>query len=142
MTETPIPLLIKETSRSIRVGFESLFSDKDIRPVDGRILCRVIEDESLSSADIQAMFSLSKASVSESLHALASRGYIEYVCSPNSKREKRIVATEKGRACHEEIRRSIERFDSEAIAGLTEKEVEELARLLRVVSSNVERSGS
>ncbi len=83
------------------------------------------------------MFGLSKATVSESLNSLASGGFIQYIPSSTSKREKRIMATDKGHECHEEIRRAIEAFDLKAVSGLMDQEISELERLLRVVAANV-----
>ena len=87
--------------------------------------------------DVEAELHLTHPTVSGLLSRLEQKGFVELKTDPNDRRSKRIVISEKGRACHERMHAAIIENESRIVQGFTEEEKTLLARLLQRAIDNV-----
>ena len=141
MEETALSKLLIETGRNTRKAFESYYEqvcEDPLKPVAGRVFGYLARHPHSSSQDIQAEFSLSKATVSECLSLLIERGYIEYTKSKEDAREKYIELTEAGRARSKRYQKIVNEFERKFNQSFNEEELDALCRLLNKVKQITE----
>lgn len=143
MSDLPTLVLIKETNKKVRAAFEEHFSSLSpdgVGPQEGHLMFYIYSHPNATSADLQAFQGRAKSSVSESLSILAEKGYIEYVCNPDDRREKRILVTESGKAAMEEAHNRIKSVEQQLLEGVGEEEERFLRKALERIKANAERS--
>lgn len=142
MNETPMPIQIKEANKAVRSFFERAFAMRgldDVRPQEGQMLHYIATHPGCSSMEITQARRCSKASVSESLGILVACGYIECAPSPEDRREKRLVITEKGKERECIASKIMEECEKQIMEGFSENERDNLRRYLTRVIENAER---
>lgn len=92
----------------------------------------------LFQKDVEAEFSISRATATHMLQALEQKGMIERVPVERDKRLKKIILTEKAKEGHQAAMRNIEELERNFIQDFSEEEREELLRLLKKVHNNLE----
>ena len=89
------------------------------------------------SRDIEEAFHLSHPTVSGLLGRLEKKGFLEFRPDPVDRRCKRIYLCEKGHACHETIRRTIDACEEKVLRGFSEAEKAQFAALLQRAIENM-----
>lgn len=87
--------------------------------------------------DIEAKFHIQRSSVTTLLQGMEAAGLILREAVPEDARLKRLVATEKGIACHKRVHQVILNFEHELENGLSAAEQAELRRLLQKLLGNL-----
>ena len=102
--------LLNQTSRLIR------------RALDARINAEVSSELSgvrgMVLGDIEQWFNIRRSSVTAMLQGMEQDGFITRSAVAKDARLKRLIATEKGRACHKQIEASIARFEDDLQSGI------------------------
>ena len=141
MEKEPLGKQIIETGRATRKAFENYFAvfcDDLLKPIAGRVFGYLAHHSESSSQDIQHVFGLSKATVSECLSLLIERGYISYEKSEKDGREKTIRLTKQGLARSQRYHEMVSRFEALLTEPFTEEEQEVLSKLLEKVRVRTE----
>ena len=68
--------------------------------------------------DLEARFHTNRSSITTMLQGMEQDGFITRSAVAKDARLKRLVATEKGRACHKQIEESIARFEDDLQSGI------------------------
>ena len=68
--------------------------------------------------DIEQWFNIRRSSVTAMLQGMEQDGFITRSAVAKDARLKRLIATEKGRACHKQIEASIARFEDDLQSGI------------------------
>ena len=95
-------------------------------------------DRALYQRDVEAEFSISRATASKLLTAMERNGLIRRSAVAGDARLKRLELTDKALAHMEQIRLGLGQLESCVTRGMTEEEQETLIRLLRKVEHNAE----
>ena len=68
--------------------------------------------------DLEARFHTNRSSITTMLQGMEQDGFITRSAVAKDARLKRLIATEKGRACHKQIEASIARFEDDLQSGI------------------------
>ena len=142
MTSLATPILLRETSKTVRAALEQAFQEKgldEIRPQDGHLLHCIDLNPGCTSVDLAALQCVSKSNISFSLNLLVEKGFIEFVSNEEDRREKRIILTEKGRRHQEAVGALFVDFEKEMLRGFTKAEEQSLRNYLKRIIDNAER---
>lgn len=142
MSDTPIPILIKESLKAIRGSLEFAFQENgldDLRPQDGHLLHYIADHPNCGATELQQLQCVSKSSVSFSLSLLAEKGFIEYLSSEEDRREKHIVITEKGILRNQKAKGVIADIERSFTRDMSQEEMENLRICLEKIIANAER---
>ena len=104
--------------------------------MNGRILGFLAAN---AKKDIEQETSLTKSSVSNMLTKMEQKGLIRRQSMPADARLKKIVLTKLGMEIHEKNLKAIDIVDMNFINGLTEKEQDELLRILKKINCNMKK---
>ena len=127
MSELSTLLLIKETSKQLRLSFGEYFSDRDIRPLDASLLRYVFQEGCTTSGELQETMGMAKATISDALNSLANKGYIEYRPSASDRREKQIILTKRGLDANAYYQKVAKEFEAKILEGV-DPDKEQIAR--------------
>lgn len=132
--DIPIGVLIKVTGKEIEQNFNNKAMQLGLTAVQMHALhyiCR--RSGAICQRDIEARFDLTHATVSGVLARLQAKGFV-YTAQGDDKRRKTVFATDKARACDDEMRAYIEANGRQLLAGFTKEEEAGLrADLLRIL---------
>ena len=103
--------LLNQTSRLIRRALDAGMVLGDI--VRAERQCRDVYQR-----DIEQWFNIRRSSVTAMLQGMEQDGFITRSAVAKDARLKRLIATEKGRACHKQIEASIARFEDDLQSGI------------------------
>ena len=96
--------------------------------------------EQVGAKELQEIFVLSKATISETLSGLESKGYIAVAQSEKDKRRKDIVLTPKGDSYVKNAHRKFNKLQESLVADIDEKDVETFKRVLEKMGENLRRA--
>lgn len=134
-----IDLMIR-TSRLHHRNIEKQFGDTGLHRSQRRMLMHLSRFETMpSQRRIADDFDVSPACVARTLKSLAGEGYITRADDDADLRRNTVAITEKGLDTVSETRHAFEQIDHAAFEGMTEEEIEQLARLLGRVQENLRR---
>ncbi|MDY3282738.1 MarR family winged helix-turn-helix transcriptional regulator [Dysosmobacter sp.] len=113
---------------------------RDVTPVQSHIVGFLYHnrDRALYQRDVEAEFSISRATASKLLTAMERGGLIRRSAVAGDARLKRLELTDKALAHMEQIRQGLSRLESCVTQGMTAEERETLIRLLQKVENNAE----
>ena len=89
----------------------------------GEIICANNENRDVYQRDVEQWFHIRRSSVTAILQGMEQDGFITRSAVAKDARLKRLVATEKGRACHKQIEASIARFEDDLQSGIDPQQV-------------------
>lgn len=89
--------------------------------------------------DIEKEFNIRRSTATVMLQNMETKGLILRQGVDHDGRLKRIVLTEKARACHRIVRSQIEKFHRELEAGITREEKKQFLRTLDIITNNLNR---
>ena len=84
----------------------------------GEIICANNETRDVYQRDVEQWFHIRRSSVTAILQGMEQDGFITRSAVAKDARLKRLIATEKGRACHKQIEASIARFEDDLQSGI------------------------
>ena len=84
----------------------------------GEIICANNENRDVYQRDVEQWFHIRRSSVTAILQGMEQDGFITRSAVAKDARLKRLIATEKGRACHKQIKASIARFEDDLQSGI------------------------
>lgn len=130
--------------RRLNKEFEQLHREKaealGLTPVQLFVLHYLAgrRDENVCLRDIEKKFELTHATVSGIISRLESKGFITCSSAENDKRFKNICITEKARCCENEMKKHIERYETQLVSGFSEEERTLLFEFVRRLLKNVD----
>ena len=89
----------------------------------GEIICANNENRDVYQRDVEQWFHIRRSSVTAILQGMEQDGFITRSAVAKDARLKRLIATEKGRACHKQIKASIARFEDDLQSGIDPQQV-------------------
>lgn len=105
---------------------------EDVTPMHGWILRYLYKnrEQEIFQRDIEREFSITRSTVTNILQLMERKGYIRRESVPQDARLKRLILTDEGAQAHEKVMLSLHQTDAFIQGLLTEKENEEMLRLL------------
>ena len=137
MSDLPTLLLIKETSKQLRLSFGEYFSDRDIRPLDAALLRHVYQEGCTTSGELQEVIGMAKATISDALNSLANKGYIEYRPSASDRREKQSILTKRGLEANAYCQKVAEEFETKILEGVDSDKEQIVRDVLKQILLNL-----
>ena len=129
-------------NKTIRLAEASIPAEvrRGVTPVQSHIVGFLYHerDRVLYQRDVEAEFSINRATASKLLTAMERNGLIRRSAVAGDARLKRLELTDKALAHMEQIRLGLGQLESCVTRGMTEEEQETLIRLLRKVEHNAE----
>ena len=117
--------LLNQTSRLIRRALGARINaevSSELSGVRGMVLGDIVRAErqgrDVYQRDIEQWFNIRRSSVTAMLQGMEQDGFITRSAVAKDARLKRLIATEKGRACHKQIEASIARFEDDLQSGI------------------------
>lgn len=117
--------LLNQTSRVIRRALDARINAEvtsELSGVRGMVLGDLVRAErqgrDVYQRDIEQWFNIRRSSVTAMLQGLEQDGFITRCAVEKDARLKRLVVTEKGRACHAQIESCIARFEEDLQSGI------------------------
>ena len=116
--------LLNQSARVIRRALDARISgvNPDLSGVGGMVLGDIVRanrnGRDVYQRDIEQWFNIRRSSVTALLQGMEQDGFITRCAVEKDARLKRLVATDKGRACHAEIEASIAQFESDLQKGI------------------------
>ena len=116
--------LLNQSARVIRRALDARISgvNPDLSGVRGMVLGDIARPtrngRDAYQRDIEQWFNIRRSSVTALLQGMEQDGFITRCAVEKDARLKRLVATDKGRACHAEIEASIAQFESDLQKGI------------------------
>ena len=112
--------LLNQTSRLIRRALDARINaevSSELSGVRGMVLGDIVRAErqgrDVYQRDIEQWFNIRRSSVTAMLQGMEQDGFITRSAVAKDARLKRLIATEKGRACHKQIEASIARCEDD-----------------------------
>lgn len=136
-TETPIGLLVNQTSKKLGRAFDdALEAEGGALPV-WLILLSLMREDSCTHAELAAHVGIKGPTLTHHLDGLEDRGLITRKRLPDNRRTQIASLTEKGVALFHRLRKTAQAFDARLRRGFSEKELADLRRLLLKIGNNV-----
>ena len=128
--------LVNQTARVVRRALDARIT-ADVSPeLSGVRANRIGRD--VYQRDIEQWFNIRRSSVTAMLQGLEQDGFITRCAVEKDARLKRLVATEKGRACHAEIEACIARFEDDLQAGIDPQQAAAARAVLELTLKNAQ----
>ena len=102
-----------------------------------RVIRRAL-DARISQRDIEQWFNIRRSSVTAMLQGMEQDGFITRCAVEKDARLKRLVATDKGRACHEQIEACIAQFEDDLQAGIDPQQTAAARAVLELTLKNAQ----
>ena len=98
-------------------------------------------EEPVYQKDLEKEFKISRATATNTLQVMERNGLIVRKAVDKDARLKRILMTEEAFANHQKIEAHMSAMDERMLRGMSESEVQELFRLLKILEKNLESLG-
>ena len=129
-------------NKTIRLAEASIPAEvrRDVTPVQSHIVGYLYHnrERALYQRDVEAEFSIGRATASKLLTAMERNGLIRRSAVAGDARLKRLELTDKALAHMEQIRLGLGQLESCVTRGMTEEDKDTLLRLLGMIEHNVE----
>ncbi|WP_319410271.1 MarR family transcriptional regulator [uncultured Cohaesibacter sp.] len=90
-----------------------------------------------SQKDIEDYFDIAHSTVIGVLKRLEQKGFISFVADPEDGRKKLVILQPAEEELHLQVERSKRRIDEQLIKGMTDEQVEELLKSLKLLHENI-----
>lgn len=135
--------MVSEVSRTIRRALDARVSAEvapELGGIQGMALGRIVaanrEGSDLYQRDIEKWLHIQRSSVTSMLQSMEQAGLITRSAVQKDARLKRLQATPKGVAYHDRVHDTIDRYEAELQAGLSQQELAAMRRGLDVLLQN------
>ena len=137
--------LVNQTARVVRRALDARIT-ADVSPelsgARGMVLGDIVRanrsGRDVYQRDIEQWFNIRRSSVTAMLQGLEQDGFITRCAVEKDARLTRLVATEKGRACHAEIEACIARFEDDLQAGIDPQQAAAARAVLELTLKNAQ----
>lgn len=121
------------------IGDEKL-SKYEVTNYQARILeyISTYENEGVSQVDLEKVTNRKGPSITNMVKALEKNGFIIRKVSPNDERKKLIYTLPKAKALIDEFNNLFREIEESITLGMSEKQKDELAKLLKIILKNLE----
>lgn len=131
--------LLKQITDKIKIAADASFKEKNLTFAQARVLQYVISrGGNTTQKSIEDHLDVSHPTVVGIVSRMEKNGYLICHMDREDKRNKIVEATEQAFLISQELEEGRKAQEEKLLRGLTEKEVEELHRMLRVIRNNVE----
>lgn len=100
---------------------------------------RIYENPGIIQEELSDMIKVDKTTISHAIKKLEKDGFIEKRQDENNKKIKRLYISEKGKESYDFIKRENDYSNKIALKGLSQKEAEEIEKLLKKVRENISK---
>ena len=111
--------------------------DECIPRGQGKLLKLLLEKDGLFIKDIVLELDIRPSSASQLVNKLLGKGLVDRLVDDSDRRAKRIVLTEKGKACAEQIKNSHATMYQDILDGLDPEELQQLSALLKKLNTSL-----
>lgn len=101
-------------------------------------LVRICENPGIIQEKLAEMIKVDRTTAARAIQKLEANGFIQKVADENNRKIKRLVPTKKGEGTYPMIKKENDYSNQVALEGITGKEAEVLAELLKKVRKNIE----
>lgn len=132
--------LLDRTTRLMKAHFQRTFKEHgiDLTPEQWVLLDHLYKVGSASQTDLANGTFKDAPTVSRIIDKLSQKGMAARSRFPNDRRRYQVDLTEKGKEVHKLLNPKVEQLRIQTWAGLTEKDYDELVRLLGTIRGNFE----
>ena len=106
------------------------------------LLGYIVEHPGCTQKDMAEHFTISKAAVTKTVTRMIANGLVSRKVNENDERKYEIYLTEKGQEINKQCFEIFESVENLVFAGLSEKELKELDRILNKIDDNLETNYS
>ncbi len=111
--------------------------DKDMQQSCRSIVYYLTMEDGVSQLRLSQLTHLKPPTISITLRAMESEGYVERRVDDNDRRQVNVYLTQKGKRHDEKLRNSVNEFEKKALEGFTDEEKETLSALLTRIKDNL-----
>lgn len=133
----PVGQALTLAARRHRARTAALLSEIGLFPGQDKVLQALAAAEDLSMSTIASEMNVRPPTASKMIARMAAQGLVERRGREGDARLVVVAITEEGRSRIEGLRRIAKRVEREALAGLDDKDMRRLRRLLKKVSRNL-----
>lgn len=138
MKNEDIGFLIKQISDRIKARIDAGMKSSDLTYSQFHVLAYIAHNNrSVTQKDLEDFLGVSHPTVVGLVTRLSAKGFVETATDKSDRRVKRISMTDKALRLGECMQLEHEKSEEKLQAGLSEEEVSELKRMLKVVYSNL-----
>lgn len=135
-----ITFRLAQTARAARGRSGGHLVRIGLHPGQESVLKALAELDGLSMSQLAQTLSVQPPTVTKMVSRLAAQGYVERRASKGDGRQAHVFLTEQGRDTIADVDRGWKRLEKEALAGIDEKDVKRLRKLLRQIERNLTTS--
>ena len=132
-----ITFRLAQTARAARGRSGSHLTRMGLHPGQDSVLKTLSEQDGLSMSQLAQSLAVQPPTVTKMVSRLAAQGYVERRASKGDGRQAHVFLTEQGRDTIADVDRGWKRLEKEALAGIDEKDVKRLRKLLRQIERNL-----
>lgn len=115
------------------------FAGTGMHPAQGICLREVAHHEGITQRDLAERLHMARPTVTVMVQKMEKSGLIERRADTADQRYTRIYLSEAGHKAHEAMHRELERVVAETVEPLSERDQEELERLLNLLAVNIQK---
>lgn len=138
-----IGLMLRYTSHELRRAMDQYMAER-VAPeltgvrgmVLGEICCANDQGRDLYQRDLEEWLHIGRSSITTLLQGMEQDGFIRRESVAQDARFKRLCATEKGRACCDDLQTAMSVFEAQLCEGLTRAQLEQVQQCLGVLLQN------
>lgn len=135
-----ITFRLAQTARAARGRSGSHLVRIGLHPGQESVLKALAEQDGLSMSQLAQTLSVQPPTVTKMVSRLAAQGYVERRASKGDGRQAHVFLTEQGSETIADVDRGWKRLEKEALAGIDDKDVKRLRKLLRQIERNLSAS--
>ena len=132
-----ITFRLAQTARAARGRSGGHLVRIGLHPGQESVLKALAEQDGLSMSQLAQTLSVQPPTVTKMVSRLAAQGYVERRASKGDGRQAHVFLTEQGRDTIADVDRGWKRLEKEALAGIDDKDVKRLRKLLRQIERNL-----
>ncbi len=137
----PVGQILTLAARRHRVRTAAMLSEIGLFPGQDKVLESLQAVEGLTMSEIAATLDVRPPTASKMVARMAAQGLLERKGREGDARMVMVSITDVGRSRLDDLRRIAKRVERDALAGLDEKDVRRLRRLLKKLSRNLVHKG-
>lgn len=135
-----ITFRLAQTARAARGRSGGHLVRIGLHPGQESVLKALAEQDGLSMSQLAQTLSVQPPTVTKMVSRLAAQGYVERRASKGDGRQAHVFLTDQGRDTIADVDRGWKRLEKEALAGIDDKDVKRLRKLLRQIERNLTTS--
>jgi DNA-binding MarR family transcriptional regulator len=135
-----ITFRLTQTARAARGRSGAHLIRIGLHPGQESVLKALAEEDGLSMSQLAQTLAVQPPTVTKMVSRLAAQGYLERRASKGDGRQAHVFLTDRGRETIADVDKGWKRLEKEALAGIDDKDVKRLRKLLRQVERNLSSS--